>query len=76
MKRHVAPTLPFECARDNLRAAAGLAVGDEIIDELDHLIWQSDSDLNAHTEMVPVWYAGSALTYGRGLIKSSASTIV
>lgn len=38
------------------RGPAGLGTGvDELVDELDQLVWQTDGDLLAHPKMVPAW---------------------
>lgn len=49
------PALPFECMADD-RSPAALGAGvDDLIDEVDKLVWKSNSDLLAHPIMIPNW---------------------
>jgi hypothetical protein len=48
-----APALAFEGFGDHGRATASPARRHRLVYECHKLVWKADSDLNAHTEMVP-----------------------
>jgi hypothetical protein len=47
-----APALAFERQGDDRRPAASGAGADDLVDEVDQLIWESNGDLLAHPIMV------------------------
>jgi hypothetical protein len=49
------PTLALERTGDDCRPAAPGAGVDEIVDEVDKIVWESNSDLLAHPIMVAKW---------------------
>jgi hypothetical protein len=50
-----AATLALERERDDRRAAALSARVHDLINEVDEIVWQSNSDLLAHPKMVAKW---------------------
>jgi hypothetical protein len=49
-----APPLAREGACDHGRSAARLTAADDLVDELDEIIGETDGDLFAHTNTVPI----------------------
>jgi hypothetical protein len=49
------PTLALERSGDDCRPAALSAGIDDLVDEVDKLVWESNSDLLAHPIMVAKW---------------------
>ena len=50
-----APTLALERTGDDCRPAPPGAGVDDLVDEVDKLLWESNSDLLAHPKMVAEW---------------------
>ena len=50
-----APALALERTGDDCRPAASSAGVDDLVNEVDKLVWESNSDLLAHPEMVAEW---------------------
>src|ERR1700749_921949 len=46
----------LERSRDDAGSASSRTGLDEVIDELDEIVWQANGDLLTHTIMVPNWY--------------------
>src|SRR5665648_582712 len=55
--RDLATTLAFEGSGHHGGTARGVATTDEVVDEGDQVIRQSDGDLCAHTKTIPEWDA-------------------
>ncbi|HEY5816739.1 MAG TPA: hypothetical protein VIS95_10455 [Solirubrobacterales bacterium] len=51
-----APTLALERTGDDYRPAARNAGVDDLVNEVDKLVWKPNSDLPAHPKMVAKWY--------------------
>jgi hypothetical protein len=50
-----APTLALKCAGDDRRPAACGARVDDLVDEVDKIVWEPNSNLLAHPKMVTKW---------------------
>lgn len=50
-----APPLALERTGDDCRPAASSAGVDDLVNEVDKLVWESNSDLLAHPKMVAEW---------------------
>ena len=53
--REGAPALALERTGDDRRPAASGAGNDNLIDEVDKLVWKPNGDLLAHPKMVAKW---------------------
>jgi hypothetical protein len=51
-----APALALERPRNDRSPAVSGAGIDDLVNEIDKLVWESNSDLLTHTNMVPDWY--------------------
>lgn len=68
-RRDHATALAFERACDDCGSAVCSASTDDLVDEVDQLIWETNGDLLAHPNMVADWYHGG----GRPLLSSKRS---
>jgi hypothetical protein len=53
-----APALTLERSRNNNRPAARGTRVDDLVDEIDEVVWKTYGDLLAHPKMVSIWEQG------------------
>src|SRR5665647_2398851 len=70
--RDLSTTLAFEGSGYHGGAARGVAVADEVVDERNQVIRQSDGDLCAHTKTIPEWDAPER---GMSVLPDGSSTV-